>query len=159
MDVRIRPLAPDDYYDAGRIFFCAIHDGTRAHYTSEQRRAWAGDTIDLDHWKARMAAQEGFVAVEGEETVGLMTIDGDGLVDLAFVMPSCAGKGIGRHLLKACEAWAAENGASPLRTFASKAARPFFEANGWRVIAGETVERRDVELTRFRMEKLPAECG
>ncbi|WP_157968846.1 GNAT family N-acetyltransferase [Tropicimonas sp. IMCC34011] len=159
MDVRIRPLAPADYADAGRIFFCAIHEGTRAHYTSEQRRAWAGDTIDLDHWKARLATQTGFVAVEGGETVGLMTIDGDGLVDLAFVMPSCAGKGVGRTLLKACEAWAAEHGVSPLRTFASKAARPFFEANGWRVVAEETVERRGVELTRFRMEELLAEGG
>ncbi len=151
--VDIRPLAPADYPDAARIYFCAIHEGTRGVYTLEQRRAWGGDTINLDRWKARFAQITGFMAEVHGEPVGFMTIDETGYIDLAFVLPSVAGKGVGGTLLKAVERWASTQAAPRLTTHASMAARPFFAAHGWATQDAEEIERQGVTLTRYKMRK------
>jgi putative acetyltransferase len=59
----------------------------------------------------------------------LIAIDEAGHVDLAFVLPSAAGMGVGRALLNAAERWASAHGATRLSTEASLVARPFFERN------------------------------
>ncbi len=156
MTVEIRPLRAEDFADAGRIFFCAIHEGTRHVYTREQRRAWAGETIDLRGWEDRLSGLTGFIAEENGEPVGFMTIDRTGYVDLAFVLPSAAGKGTGSALLSAVEHWAAERAARRLTAAASLAARPFFEKHGWTVLHREEVERQGVSLPRYQMQKIVA---
>lgn len=153
MKIGIRQLAQDDYATAARIFFCAVHEGTRSAYTYPQRLAWAGQTIDLDRWQTRINALTGFVAEQGGESVGFMTIDKTGYIDLAFVLPSAMGKGVGKALLAKVEAWAKENGALHLTTAASLVARPFFLKCGWQVLAAEQVQREGVTLDRFRMAK------
>ncbi|MEH7829583.1 GNAT family N-acetyltransferase [Gemmobacter denitrificans] len=151
--IDIRPLAADDYPAVGRIFFCAIHEGTRAAYDAAQRLAWAGETIDLDRWKARVAALTGFVAECKGEPVGFITIDRSGYVDLAFVLPSTGRSGIGGRLLGAAADWANAHGARQMTTEASLVARPFFEKHGWHVVEEETVLRMGVALRRFRMRR------
>lgn len=153
MQPHIRPLAADDYRAVGRIFFCAVHEGTRRAYSYVERLAWAGDTIDLDRWKARVEAFSGFVAEIDSEPVGVMTIDLTGYVELAYVLPSATKQGVGTALLSAAERWAKGRGATRLTTEASLIARPFFLKNGWLVLEEERVERKGVFLTRFRMHK------
>lgn len=152
--ITIRKLGVADAPHAARIYFCAIYEGTRAHYSFAQRRAWAGDRVDPQAWRERLAGQFGFVAERDGEPVGFMTIDSGGYIDLAFVLPSEAGTGVGRQLYRAIEQKAAALGAGVLTTHASKAARPFFEACGWSVIAEQTVERSGVSLTNYRMRKV-----
>jgi len=153
MTTNIRPLRAEDFPDVGRIFFSAIHEGTGHVYTLDQRRAWAADTINLAGWKDRVKDLSGFIAEEAGEAVGFMTIDQTGYVDLAFVLPSAAGQGIGCALLTAVEEWAARRGADRLATAASLAARPFFEEHGWCMVKEEEVHRQGVALTRFQMHK------
>lgn len=151
--IHIRPLAPEDYAAVGRIFFCAVHEGTRAAYSYQQRLAWGGDAIDLDRWKARVEALGGFVAETDGEPIGFITIDRTGYVDLAFVLPSASGRGVGRTLLNAAEDWAKDNGATQLTTEASLVAHPFFLKRGWVVVEEEHVERKGVVLNRYKMQK------
>ena len=151
--MKIRPLVPGDYSHAGRIFFCAVHEGTRTVYSLRQRLAWAGESIDLAWWRARMAGMQGFVAEAEGEPVGFMTIDAAGYVDLAFVLPSCARRGVGARLLGAVEDWARARGVARLTTHASLAATPFFARHGWAVLAREQVRREGVALDRHHMEK------
>lgn len=153
IQIHIRPLAPEDYNAVGRIFFCAVHEGTRTAYSYQQRLAWAGDTIDLDRWKARVEALSGFVAETDGEPIGFITIDLTGYVDLAFVLPSASGKGVGRTLLNAAEGWAKDNGATHLTTEASLVAHPFFLKRGWVVVEEEHIERKGAVLKRYRMQK------
>lgn len=159
MTIEIRPLCAEDFRDVGRIFFCAVHEGTRHAYTLEQRRAWAGDTIDLSRWKDRLTTLAGFIAEEDGDPVGFMTIDRTGYVDLAFVLPSAAGKGVGGSLLNAVEHWAVANGATRLTSAASLVARSFFEKNGWTVLEEEEIDRQGVVLRRYQMQKTLAEGG
>lgn len=151
--IHIRPLAPEDYSAVGRIFFCAVHEGTRTAYSYQQRLAWGGDAIDLDRWKARVKALGGFVAETDGEPIGFITIDRTGYVDLAFVLPSASGRGVGRTLLNAAEDWAKDNGATQLTTEASLVAHPFFLKRGWVVVEEEHVERKGVILKRYKMQK------
>lgn len=149
----VRPLLPEDYPHAGRIFFCAVHEGARNVYSAAQRAAWGGETIDLDRWRQRIAGLEGFVAEDRGEPVGFMTIDRAGHVDLAFVLPSQARKGVGAALLRAVEAQARDWGARVLTTEASRAAQPFFARHGWEAVAAQTVMRDGVALDRCAMRK------
>jgi len=148
----IRPLEAGDALHAARIFFEAVHKGTKDHYTPDQRRAWAGESIDHDAWRLRLAGQIGFVAEQNGTAVGFMTIDATGYIDFAFVQPSAAGSGVGKMIYRAVEQKARELGAPFLTTNASKAAKPFFERLGWSVIAEQTVERQGVQLINYRMK-------
>lgn len=85
--------------------------------------------------------------------VGFVSIDANGHVDLAYVLPSAARQGVGSALLRAAEAWAAQRGVGELSTEASLAARGFFEAHGWQVVEAQAVERRGITLRRFAMRK------
>jgi putative acetyltransferase len=96
---------------------------------------------------------EGFAAEQEGRLLGFMTIDAAGFVDLAFVAPAALGRGVGWHLHRAVEARARELGAWALTTEASRMARPFFERQGWSVLAEQTVTKRGVELTNYRMRK------
>lgn len=151
--LHIRPLARDDYRAVGRIFFYAIHEGTKGIYSDQQRLAWGGETIELDRWKARLDHLNGFIAEINHEPVGFFTIDREGYLDLAFVLPSVARMGVGQALLKNVEQWAKDNGATQLTTDASLVAWPFFLKNGWHVTNEEHVERNGVTLTRYKMHK------
>lgn len=151
--VAIRPLAVGDAAAVARIFFCAVHEGTREHYSYTQRLAWGGEEVSPDAWRDRLEGVIGFVAELEGEPVGFMTIEASGYIDLAFVLPSMAGTGVGFRLYEAVEAKARELGARVLTTNASKTARPFFERQGWEVVTKQSVERQGVGLTNFKMRK------
>ncbi len=152
-DIAIRPLTVADAAAVARIFFCAVHEGTRDHYSFEQRLAWGGEEVSPDAWRARLEGVTGFVAELAGEPVGFMTIDASGYIDLAFVLPSMAGTGVGYRLYGSVEAKARELGARVLTTNASKTAKPFFERQGWEVVTEQTVERQGIELNNFKMQK------
>lgn len=153
MIVETRHIRPEDYVDVGRIFFCAVHEGTNHVYSLAQRTAWGGLTIDLPRWKERLTTLSGFVAEVDGEPVGFITVDPTGYIELAFVLPSAAGKGVGSALLARAEHLAFIQGATVLTAAASLAARPFFEKHGWGVLKGEQVERGGVILKRYQMQK------
>lgn len=151
--VLLRPLVAGDYVALSRIFFCAVHEGTRGQYSAAQRLAWAGASIDLEHWRKRVATLEGLVAERESEALGFMTLDAGGYIDLAFVLPSRARKGIGAALLGAIESRARSAGMTELSTAASLVAEPFFSRHGWQIAAAEEVTRKNVALRRFQMRK------
>ena len=155
MIIEIRHIRPEDYFSVSRIFFCAVHEGTNHAYSLAERRAWGGDTIDLLRWKERLITLTGFIAEVDGEPVGFITVDPMGYIDLAFVLPSAAGKGAGSALLERAEHLAFTQGATCLTTAASLAARPFFEKHGWAVLEEGQVERGGVTLKRYQMQKHP----
>ena len=153
MIIKTRHISPEDYVDVGRIFFCAVHEGTNHVYSLAQRTAWGGLTIDRPRWKERLTTLTGFVAEVDGESVGFITVDPTGYIELAFVLPSAAGKGVGSALLARAEHLAFVQGATVLATAASLAASHFFEKHGWGVLKEEQVERGGVIFKRYQMQK------
>ena len=151
--VTLRALRQEDAPQLAEIFFEAVQVGTREFYDEAQRRAWGGDAPEPEVWHKKLEAVTGFVAETGGQAVGFMTIDATGYIDLAFVRPGHAGLGVGRLLYGAVEEKALSLGATHLTVAASKAAKPFFERQGWSVVEEQSVKRHGVALTNYRMEK------
>lgn len=151
--LKIRPLRPEDAPQLAQVFFDAVHEGTRDFYDEEQRRAWGGDAPDAEGWYEKLRDMIGFVAEADSQPIGFMTIDASGYLDLAFVAPGSSGQGVGRLLYDAIETKAQALGARHLTVAASKAAKPFFERQGWSVIEEQSVSRHGVILNNYRMEK------
>ncbi len=152
--IQIRPYRDSDAEEAARIFFDAVHEGTKAFYSPAQRRAWAGEAPEPDDWRRRLGFMTTFVAEMAGAVVGFMTIDRDGLIDLAFVAPTAVGRGIGWRLYQTVEDEARRLGVTRLHSEASLKARPFFERQGFRVVQQQSVKREGIALTNFKMEKL-----
>jgi len=154
IEVTVRPLEESDIAVTAEIFFRAVHLGAAEAYDDKQRSAWAPAIPDIGVWAARLKPQTVFVATAGcssDRPIGFVSVNGTGLVDLAFVDPDWSRCGVGGLLHAAMLQWARARGMASLTTEASLIARPFFERHGWTVDKQQTVHREGVALTNFRM--------
>ena len=151
--VSIRPFREADAEAAARIFHAAVHEGAAALYSEEQRVAWAPAVPDARAWAERLGSARSVVAERNGKVLGFMSLTPEGLIDLAFVAPEAMGAGIGRRLYEAIERTARNEAMERLFTDASLVARPFFARQGFALVRQQTVTRRGVSLTNFRMEK------
>ena len=130
----------------------AVHILGHKHYEKAQLQAWAPVPADLDEWANRFDALHTLVMEDASNRpLGFVSWRNDGYINLIFVRPDVARKSVASHLLAAAEV--ALPNIEELHVHASLIARPFFERNGYRVIAEEFVTRADVELKRYAMVK------
>ncbi|UYV36098.1 GNAT family N-acetyltransferase [Rhodobacteraceae bacterium D3-12] len=151
MTPRIRPYHSGDSDTLFAIFVDAVRNGTGEYYDNDQRRAWAPATTPPSDWSARLGACDTYVALFEGEIAGFIATTADGYVDLAFVRPALARRGVGQALYDAMLARARSRGLTALTTHASHLAKPFFARNGWRVETTELIERNGATLERFAM--------
>lgn len=135
----------------GHVMWRAIHEGASA-YSQAQRTAWLPAPPSGDAWAAKLAGQVVYVAEAQGAPVGFVTRAG-AYVDLAYVLPDWQGRGVFSALYPVVEAEARTMGQSRLWVHASLMAQPAFLAQGFHVIAHETVERNGQTLDRAEMEK------
>lgn len=157
--ITLRPYRPDDAPALLALFRDTIRRVNCRDYSPEQIAAWASDDIDTVAWYGRFAGRFVPVAEEGGRPVGFAELGTDGHIDRVFVSADHQGRGIGRALLAAVVAEARRAGAPRLFTEASITARPFFESQGFTVLAPQVVTCRGVELVNYRMERRLAERG
>ncbi|MEQ6249239.1 GNAT family N-acetyltransferase [Sulfitobacter sp. HNIBRBA3233] len=133
----------------GQVMYDAIHIGN-PHYTRAERTAWLPAPNAGPAWSARLEGQRVLVADMDDRIAGFISLERD-LIDLAFVAPRVQGQGVFSALYAKLEDFAE---GTRLRTFASLAAQPAFEAQGFHVIRHETVARGTQRLRRAEMEKV-----
>lgn len=153
MTLRLRPYHEGDSDTLFAIYVDAVRNGTRDHYSEAQRRAWAPTTTPPPLWAARLGGYDTDVALLNGEIAGFMATSAEGYVDLAFVRPCMARRGVGQALHDALLKRASARGLTRLSTHASHLAKPFFARNGWQVEAPEQIDRNGVTLERFAMER------
>ena len=154
MDLTIRSYAEGDARPLAEVFHRAVHEGTAARYTPEERAAWSPRITDTRSWELRLADAETVVADTPEGPVGFMSLDtARAYVDLAFVLPEAMGTGIAAALYAVLEGRARAQGLTRLETEASLLAEPFFARQGWRLVRRQKVERLGVFLSNAVMEK------
>ena len=149
----IREFTVEDVPATARVFFDAVRLGTASYYDQSQREAWAPRVPNNEEWSARLRDQRVFVAEQDGEVAGFVSLTVSGLIDLAFVSPRFARRGVGTSLYHRIEDTALELGVSLLRAEASSAAKPFFERLGWAVVREQTKSLNGVNLASFLMTK------
>lgn len=93
------------------------------------------------------------------ELAGFVAYSERGHIDLLYVVPARARRGVASRLYAQVEAALRQAGVPWVYTEASAIARPFFERQGFRVVEEQHVERHGIFLRRYAMQKhlLPAE--
>ena len=152
--VTLRAHRPDDAPVLLALFRDTIRRVNARDYNSDQIRAWASDDIDPASWAARFDGR--FVAVAEAEgrPVGFAELEPDGHIDRFYVSADHQRRGVGRALLAALVAEARRLGVVRLFTEASITARPFFESQGFAVLAPQVVTCRGEKFVNYRMERL-----
>lgn len=128
----IREYTGDDARATLALFRRAILVTARPFYTPDQLRAWAG-TRTLDQWNAQRLAQHTLISDEDGRVLGFLGHDDTGLIDMLFVDPGSARRGIATSLLNAALTDMTARSIPEARTWASLVARPFFEQRGFAV--------------------------
>lgn len=149
-DVTLRPYRPSDCPGIAALFYDTVHTVNARDYTPPQLDAWASGEVDLDAWNASFLAHHTLVAVEGDTLVGFGDMDDAGYLDRLYVHRDRQGQGVATAI---CDALEEASSAQTLVTHASITAKPFFLRRGYRVVREQQVERREITLTNFIMEK------
>jgi len=154
--ITLRPYRPDDAPALLALFRDTIRRVNSRDYSPAQIAAWASDDIDTVRWFGRFAGRFVAVAEEAGRPVGFAELEADGHLDRVYVSADHQRRGIGRLLLAAVVAEARRVGLARLFTEASVTARPFFENQGFVVLAPQVVTCRGVEFVNYRMERVLA---
>jgi len=149
----IRAYNDDDLEGAVTCFGESVREIGARYYAPEQIAAWAPDSPDMEGWANRLRTGAVFVFDANGAIAGFVRVEDNGFVDLLYVHPTHERRGVGRELLAAACSWAVSHGAHRLHSEVSAAARPLFEAMGFRVESEQCVERRGVRFLNFRMSR------
>lgn len=150
----IRPYRREDAASTLAVFIDAITVTAAADYAPEQIAAWARpEQRDLTEWDRAMLGRNSLVAVADGAIAGFSDVSAGGHIDMMFVSPHHARRGVATALLARLEAEACAAGAVALSTDASLTARPFFERCGFVANAEQHPVIGGVRLTNFRMSK------
>ena len=157
--VPLRPFRPDDAPVLLTLFRDTIRRVNCRDYSPAQIAAWASDDIDPDEWATRFAGRFVVVAEDAGRLAGFAELEANGHIDRVYVSADYQGQGVGRALLAEVVAEARRLGLVRLLVEASITARPFFESQGFAMLAPQVVVRRGVEFVNYRMERMLAEPG
>jgi putative acetyltransferase len=149
----VRRFVPADLDAVIDVFRQSVRRVAIRDYSEAQVKAWAPDEIDRGAWAERRGSRPTWVAEIDGRIAGFTDLEPDGHIDMMFVHPDYQGRGVAGRLLDAVEAEAASLGLERMFTEASLTARPFFARRGFQVIEQQTVTKRGVDFTNFRMEK------
>lgn len=151
--IAIRLGQSPDFEALAEVMYDAIWHGPSL-YSEAQRHAWCPSVPNGHNWNQRLSEQIVYLAVQGSNIVGFMSLASDGYIDFAYIRAAFQKQGIFRQLYAEIEKRARNAGETRVWTHASLMAQPAFSAMGLSIIESETVERMGQKLPRFKMEKL-----
>ncbi len=150
-----------DISQLSELFQETVLSVNRKDYTEAEVADWASCGKDAERWKELFLRFRFFVAEDKDKNIiGFTSISDTGFLHSMFVHKDHQRQGIADALLKHATQYAQEQGAWFLEAEVSQTARPFFEKNGFFVIARQQRKARNLYLTNWRMKKhLPLHHG
>ena len=149
----LRPFLPTDTPALAAILIASIEELTGDDYSEAQRAAWAEAGSDEDKLNARLAAQLTLIATIDGEPVGFAALRDQSHIDMLYVHPSAARRGVATMLCDALEKLAGARGAKALTVEASDTAQQFFAKRGYAATQRNSVTVGDEWLANTTMTK------
>jgi putative acetyltransferase len=124
------------------------------HYNPEQISAWAATGERIASLEKKIKEQHFYVATTTNDIItGFASLENDGELDMMYVHKDFQGQGIASLLIQQLYEKAAELKITTLTAYVSITARPFFEKQGFKVVATQQVPLGEVLLENYKMEK------
>lgn len=150
--IALRRFRPEDLPALVALFRDTIRRVNIRDYTREQVIAWAPDAVDPARW-GTLADRFTIVAESDGVIVGFTDLEPDGHLDRFYVHADRQRLGVGRVMLAAVVEEARRLGLGRVYSEVSITARPFFESQGFVVLARQEVEVRGERFVNYRMER------
>jgi putative acetyltransferase len=122
-------------------------------YNAEQLAVWASSSEKTRRWVDLINNQFVLVAQKDGMITGFSSLLDNNYLDFMYVHKDYQRQGIAALLLTTLEATAKQAGTTTLTSDISKTARPFFEKNGYIVIAEQVNVRQGLEIINYKMKK------
>jgi putative acetyltransferase len=151
--ISLRPYLPADARRCAEIFRASIAELAAEDYDEDQREAWASRADDEQVFGARLGGALTLLAMIDGAAAGFATLKGADEIDMLFVEPEFARRGVGRTLVDALTRLAQARGAKRLTTEASDVAKPLFERQGFTAQKRNLVHIGDQWLANTTMTK------
>jgi putative acetyltransferase len=130
-ELALRPFLPADTPVLAAIFAASVEQLTADDYDIGQQAAWAALAEDESGLAVRLGGQLTLVATVNGEPVGFASLAGTDHIDMLYVHPAVARRGVATSLVDALEKLASARGATSLTVDASDTAKPFFDRRGY----------------------------
>ncbi|MCL2715943.1 MAG: GNAT family N-acetyltransferase [Alphaproteobacteria bacterium] len=150
----LRPFLPDDVPILVAIFTAAIEELTGDDYSEAQQEAWIASIEDEAAFGQRLGKQLTLIALLAEAPVGFASLRGTDHIDMLYVYPEVAGRGVATSLVDALEKLSAHRGAVSLSVDASDTAVGFFARRGYQASQRNSVMRGGEWLANTTMCKM-----
>jgi len=151
--VKIRRYNPGEESAIWNVYFAATHESNARDYHPDLIARWAPRDADIAQWRDRLAQKNPFVAIVGEEIVGMAEIEADGFIDYFYVHPGWQSKGIGKALLATLEGEAGKMGVKVISADVSITAKTFFLSQGFSITETKSNIILGHPAPNFRMQK------
>ncbi len=129
--IALRPFLPTDAPRCLAIFRDSIDELAREDYDEEQRKAWRSRADDALAFARALSDMLTLVASLDGESVGFASLEGASRLDMLYVDPANARRGVASALIDALCRLAQARGAERLSADVSDSARPLFERRGF----------------------------
>ena len=149
----LRPFLIEDTPLLAEIFRASVEELTVDDYSESQQQAWVAAADDQEELARRLSDQLTLIATLNGSPVAFASLANNETIDLIYVHPAAAGRGVGTMLVDALEKLGLARGARRLTADVSDSAQDFFEKRGFTATQRNTVQRGGEWLTNTTMEK------
>ena len=150
---RLRPYLPADTNALRELFAQSIEELTAESYDDAQRAAWIEAAEDPAEFAATLSNGVTLIVGTVGDYHGFATLRDNTQLQMLYVHPFAAGKGVATALIDALERIAAARGSTEITVDASDTALPFFERSGYVATQRNTRPINDVWLANTTMKK------
>lgn len=144
----IRRARREDAPAIRHVFWTAVHTGAAGRYSPAELRDWVAEPAMPEDWPDWVEKPVMLVAEEEGRITGFMSVEPDGYLRMAFVLPDRMGTGLADRLYAALMDEARAMELTRLTVIASRYAQSFFRRHGWR-LAPEITELGGHDLSKW----------
>lgn len=143
-----------DLFELQQLFVSTIREVCASDYNDSQINAWVSSVENEQRWIDMLNNQFVIVALDSNIIIGFGTLDHGSHIDMFYVHKNYQGQGVAKSIYRKLSLEAIRQNSTSLSADVSKTARAFFEKMGFSVVTEQTIVRKSVELSNYKMTKL-----